>query len=111
MPSINHKRKSKTSMKSFKSSKSSKRSKNVKRSKKTRSVVRKMRGGASKTIKTYKPIDFNNMNMNTDYYIVKDKEYINIGKYISNGFKDKVFFNKLQGSINMENTIVFTETS
>ena len=108
MPSINHKRKSKTSMKSFKSSKSSKRSKNVKRSKKTRSVVRKMRGGASKT---YKPIDFNNMNMNTDYYIVKDNEYINIGEYISNGVKDKVFFNKLQGSINMENTIVFTKTS
>ena len=42
MPSINHKRKSKTSKKS---SKSSKRSKNVKRSKKTRSNIRKMRGG------------------------------------------------------------------
>ena len=109
MPSINHKRKSKTSKKS---SKSSKHSKNVKRNKKTRSNIRKMRGGSpSKIIGRYKNIDFNDLNMTTNYYIVKNNIYIDIGKYISNGFKDKVFFSNLSESIDMNNIIVFTKVS
>ena len=65
MPSINHKRKSKTSMKS---SKSSKRSKNVKRSKKTRSNIRKMRGGGGLKEDVMSYFEENNINI-MDYSI------------------------------------------
>jgi hypothetical protein len=68
--------------------------------------MRKMKGGQS-----YTPIAFEKLNMDTDYYIQKDNNYINIGKYISNGFKDKVFFSKIPNSINMENITVYFNTN